>query len=151
MIPKKILLCTDFSENSVPARICALEYAKTFGSKLIILHVVNSRLVGYPSFEEKIPVDMALLMQNIEEGVKEELDLLTNDSRMQIEDVEAHYRIGAPADELVRFAQEEAVDLIVMGTHGWSGLKHLILGSTAENVVRTAHCPVLTVRAPGEK
>ena len=147
MIPKKILLCTDFSENSVPARICAVEYAKTFGAQLIIFHVVNSRLVGYPDFEAKIPVDMALLMQNIEEGVREELDLLSNDSRLQLEDVEAQYRTGAPAEEIVKFAEESSVDLIVMGTHGWSGLKHLILGSTAENVVRTAHCPVMTVRA----
>ncbi len=47
MIPKTILLCTDFSENSVPARICATEYAKAFKAKLMILHIVNSRLVGY--------------------------------------------------------------------------------------------------------
>jgi len=150
MIPKKILLCTDFSENSVPARICAVEYAKTFGAKLIIFHVVNSRLIGYPDFESRIPVDMGLLMQNIEEGVREELDLLCNDSRLELVDVEAEYRTGAPAEEIVKFAEGASVDLIVMGTHGWSGLKHIILGSTAENVVRTAHCPVMTVRSSRE-
>ncbi len=56
-------------------------------------------------------------------------------------------RIGIPANEIVRLVEEESIDLIVMGTHGWTGFKHLILGSTAENVVRTAKCPVLTVKS----
>jgi universal stress protein A len=150
MLPRKILFCADFSENSVPARICAIEYAKAFRAGLVILHVVNSRLVGYPSFTDRLPVDMALLQKNIEEGVEEELDLLANDSRRDIEDVEAHFRTGAPVAEILRFADEEAIDLIVMGTHGWGPLKHLILGSTAENVVRTASCPVLTVKGSAE-
>ena len=146
MIPKTILLCTDFSENSVPARICAKAYAKAFEAKLTILHVVNSRLVGYPSFEDRVTVDMALLTTNIEAGVAEELELLANDCRLELPDVDAQFRSGAPAEEIVRFADENSTDLIIMGTHGWTGLKHLVLGSTAANVVRTANCPVLTVR-----
>jgi universal stress protein A len=147
MIPKTILLCTDFSENSVSARVCAIAYAKAFKAKLIILHVVNSRLVGYPSFEDRVTVDMALLRTNIEAGVEEELELLANDCRLELSEVEARFTSGAPAEEIVRFADERSADLIVMGTHGWTGLKHLVLGSTAENVVRTANCPVLTVRS----
>jgi universal stress protein A len=144
---KKILVCTDFSENSVPARVLAIEFAKTFKAELILLHVVNSRLLGYPTFADRIPTDMALIQQNIEEGVTEELELLANDCKRDVPDVFAYSRSGAPAEEIVRFADEESVDLIVMGTHGWTGVRHLILGSTAENVVRTANCPVLTVRA----
>lgn len=147
MIPKTILLCTDFSENSVPARVCAITYAKAFAAKLIIFHVVNSRLVGYPSFEDRVTVDMALLKTNIEMGVQEELELLANDCRLELKEVDAQFRSGAPAEEIVQFADEQSADLIVMGTHGWTGLKHLVLGSTAENVVRSAHCPVLTVRS----
>jgi universal stress protein A len=150
MLPKKILVCTDFSENSVPARILAIEYAKAFKAELILLHVVNSRLLGYPTFADRIPVDMALVQQNIEEGVTEELELLLNDSRRDLSDITAYSRSGAPAEEIVHFADEESVDLIVMGTHGWTGVKHMILGSTAENVVRTANCPVLTVRRPSD-
>ena len=147
MTPKKILVCTDFSENFEPARQCAMAYAKAFKAELIFLHVVNSRLLGYPTFEDRIPVDMALLQQNIEEGVDQELEALVNRSKVELEQVQAFFRTGAPAEEIVRFANEQAVDLIVMGTHGWTGLRHLVLGSTAENVVRTASCPVLTVRS----
>jgi universal stress protein A len=147
MIPKKILVCTDFSENSVPARVLAIEFAKTFKAELVLLHVVNSRLLGYPTFADRIPVDMALVQQNIEEGVSEELELLANDCRREVEEVKTCSRSGAPAEEIVRCAEEESVGLIIMGTHGWTGVRHMILGSTAENVVRTAACPVLTVRA----
>ncbi len=147
MAPKKILVCTDFSENFEPARQCTIEYAKAFKAELIFLHVVNSRLLGYPTFEDRIPVDMALLQQNIEEGVDQELEALVKQSKAELGQVQAFFRTGAPAEEIVRFANEQAVDLIVMGTHGWTGLRHLVLGSTAENVVRTATCPVLTVRS----
>ena len=147
MIPKKICVCTDFSENSVPARILAIEYAKAFGADLAILHVVNSRLLGYPGFASRFPEEFSTVQNHIQAGVEEELELIGNDCRRQIEEVEVYSRTGSPADEIVRFAEEESVGLIVMGTHGWSGAKHLILGSTAENVVRHANCPVLTVRS----
>ena len=151
MIPKKILFCTDFSENSMPAKATAVEYAKVFKSALLIIHVVNSRLLGYPTFEDKIPVDMALLRTNIEEGVEQELDLIAKDCKRKVKRVKAFYRTGDPAEEIARAVVDESIDLVVMGTHGATGLRHLILGSTAENVVRTANCPVLTVRpAPKE-
>jgi len=147
MIPKKVLACTDFSENSVPARICAIEYAKAFGAELLILHVVNSRLLGYPTLANRVPVETALIHENIREGVEEELELLSNDCRRKVKKVSTHYRNGAPAVEIVRFAQEQSAGLIVMGTHGWTGVRHLVVGSVAENVVRMANCPVLTVRS----
>ncbi|MEW6348678.1 MAG: universal stress protein [Thermodesulfobacteriota bacterium] len=144
---KKIVFATDFSENSAPARDRAVEYAKTFGAELLILHVVNSRLLGYPSFVERVPVDLALIEQNIRQGVEQELDAMSEDLAKEVKHVTTYHRTGAPAEEIVRFADEYEVDLIVMGTHGWTGFKHLIVGSTAENVVRSSHCPVLTVRA----
>jgi nucleotide-binding universal stress UspA family protein len=147
MMPKKILACTDFSENSVPARICAVEYARAFRAELLILHVVNSRLLGYPTLANRVPVETALIQENIREGVEEELELLANDCGREVEKVSAHFRTGAPAEEIVRFAEEQSADLIVMGTHGWTGVRHLIVGSVAENVVRMANCPVLTVRS----
>lgn len=146
MIPKKILVCTDFSENSVPARVLAIEFARAFQAELLILHVVNTRFFGYPTFADRIPMDLALIQQNIEEGAAEELELLANDISREVENVRAFRRSGAPAEEIIKFAEEEGIGLIVMGTHGWTGVRHLILGSTAENVVRMANCPVLTVR-----
>jgi nucleotide-binding universal stress UspA family protein len=151
MIPKKILVCMDFSENSMPAQASAVEYAKAFKAELLILHVVNSRLLGYPTLEDRIPVDMGLLKKNIEEGVRQELDLIVKDCKSELKRVRAFFRTGAPAEEIARAVEEESVGLVIMGTHGWSGLKHLVLGSTAENVVRTANCPVLTVRSGSKK
>ena len=151
MIPKKILFCTDFSENSIPAKTSAVEYAKAFKSQLLILHVVNSRLFGYPTLEEKIPVDMGLIRRNIEEGVRQELDLIAKDCERKVKRVKVFFRTGAPAEEIARVVDEESIDLVVMGTHGATGLRHLILGSTAENVVRTANCPVLTVRSASKE
>jgi nucleotide-binding universal stress UspA family protein len=147
MIPKKILLCTDFSENSVPARILAVEYAKAFGAELAVLHVINSRLVGYPDFASRFPEEFTAVMDHIHDGVREELELIGNDCKHEIEKVKVYSRTGSPADEIVQFSKEQSADLIVMGTHGWTGARHLIVGSTAENVVRHAECPVLTVRS----
>ena len=147
MVPKKILVCTDFSENSVRARICAIEYASAFGAELLVLHVVNSRLLGYPSLADRVPVEAALIQDNIREAVDEELELIANNFKREVEAVTVYSRTGSPAEEIVQLAEEESVGLIVMGTHGWTGFRHLIVGSTAENVVRTASCPVLTVRS----
>lgn len=147
MIPNKILLCTDFSDNSSPALQEALDYAETFGAELCLLHVVNSSQVGYPSMEGDMPPDIRSTLESIQKSVAHALELLAEECRGRIETVRGHTLIGVPAYEIVRYAQEEGMSLIVMGTHGWTGFKHLILGSTAENVVRTAVCPVLTVRS----
>jgi len=146
MIPKKILLCTDFSDNSRPALEYAVAYAKTFGAELMVLHIINSSQIGYPSLEEGVPVDIRSALDSIQQSVSKALELVTKECS-EIHKVTTHSRVGSPAYEIVRFADENSAGLIVMGTHGWTGFKHLIMGSTAENVVRTAECPVLTVRS----
>ncbi len=150
MLPRKILFCTDFSDNSKPARKYAVDYAKTFNAELIIFHVINSSRIGYPSLEEGIPVDIRTALSDIQQSVERALDFVASECRKELAQVQTSVRIGTPAREIVRFAEEESVDLIVTGTHGWTGFKHLIMGSTAENVVRTARCPVLTVKSPWE-
>jgi len=64
-----------------------------------------------------------------------------------LKEVKTYSRVGVPAEEIVRLAAEEAIDLIVMGTHGWGGFRNMVLGSVAHNVLRTASCPVLVVRS----
>jgi universal stress protein A len=150
MVPKKILLCTDFSENSRPAREVAIDYAQAFGAGLAILHVVNSSRLGFPAFEMAVPVNVQEVLKAIEESVEKGFMALVEECKKRLSDVTTHSRIGVPANEIVRFAEEETVDLVVMGTHGWTGFRHLILGSTAENVVRTAKCPVLTVKSSSD-
>jgi universal stress protein A len=147
MTPKKVLFSTDFSENSAVARDCAIDYARVFAAELAILHVINSSQIGYPSLEESVPLDIRSALESIQYSVDKALDLIGTECRQSVQSVSTHCRIGTPAYEIVRFAREEQVELIVMGTHGWTGFKHLVMGSTAENVVRTAACPVLTVRS----
>lgn len=147
MIPKKILFATDFSENSTKARQCAVEYAGAFDSELWIIHVINSSTIGYPSLERGVPLDIRVALETIQESVDSALEMLSTECSKSVRKVLIGSRIGVPAYEIVRYAQENSIQLIVMGTHGWTGFKHLILGSTAENVVRTANCPVLTVRS----
>lgn len=147
MIPKKILICTDFSENSRPALQCAIEYAKAFGASLSILHVLNSSRLGYPAFEIGVPFDLQAVLKAIEESVSKAFEDLVSECKEEVGEVKTFSRMGVPANEIVRLADEESMELIIMGTHGWTGFKHLILGSTAENVVRSANCPVLTVKS----
>jgi universal stress protein A len=150
LIPKKILFCTDFSDNSLSARLLALEYARVFGAQLFVLHVVNSRLLGYPTFADRIPLEISVVQKTIEEGVSQELELIINDCRRDLENVSGHFKVGAPVDEILSFAKEQSVDLIILGTHGWTGVKHILLGSTAENILRTAQCAVLVVRSDSQ-
>ncbi len=150
MIPKNILLCTDFSENSRPAREIAVDYAQAFGARLTILHVVNSSRLGFPAFEMAVPVNVQEVLKALEESVEKGFATLVEECKKTLSNVATYSRIGVPANEIVRFAEEASVDLIIMGTHGWTGFKHLVLGSTAENVVRTANCPVLTVKSSSE-
>lgn len=151
MVPKKMLFCTDFSENTLPARQAAVEYAEAFGAELLILHVINSSQIGYPSLEDRVPVDIRETLEKIQESVDKALKLIVAEcSKTLGRVVSSSSRIGIPAHEIVRFADKESVDLIVMGTHGWTGFRHFIMGSTAENVVRTSNRPVLTVKSSGD-
>jgi universal stress protein A len=148
VIPRKILFCTDFSENSDPPRRLAAEYAKVFHADLAIVHVVES-WAGFPTYEFRVPVDLHELAVSIQESVQTDLDEMAKEFALVVPEVTTHCKIGAPAQEIVKLARDLAVDLIIMGTHGWTGFKHLLLGSVAENVLRLANCPVLVVKSPG--
>jgi universal stress protein A len=146
MTPKKILLCTDFSENSLPAQNLALEYGKAFGAEIVLLHVIDS-WAGFPVYAENVPVDVREVVQNLDESAKANLDSVAVRCKDVLDKITTHSTVGVPAEEIVRTAQSEAADLIIMGTHGWTGFKHMLLGSVAEKVLRMAHCPVLVVRS----
>ncbi len=148
MIPKKVLFCTDFSEFSRHAGRVATEYAAAFGAELMLLHVIDSPKIGYPSMEQPIPGEIRESLDKIRGSADKALRLLAEESGKEVDRVETHCRVGVPSKEIVRFAQKHSVELIVMGTHGLSGFRHLIMGSTAESVTRAAECPVLTVKSP---
>ncbi len=149
MVPKKILCCTDFSENSQPAVRTAVDYANAFGSSLIIAHIVDS-WAGFPVYAEGMPVDVRTVVQDLENTARDQLETMEGELTDKIDSAGTLVRVGIPAEEIIRAAAEESADLIVMGTHGWTGLRHILLGSVAERVLRGAGCPVLIVRSAPE-
>ena len=133
---KEILVPTDFSDCSRKALIYAIPFAKQFDATITVVHVA-------PYFIQSpgIVVDDTQLLEDSRKGldnVVRELSSLTK--------ARAVFRMGNTASEIVAVAQETRADLIIISTHGNSGLMHLFLGSTAEKVVRHAPCPVLVVR-----
>lgn len=144
----RILLPTDFSENSNVALKYACAFAEKFSSELHLLHVVQDlvAMVPEPGLAFPPPGDY---MNELKASAEQALVRLPGDDCGKVGAVVREVRQGPPFVEIIRYAREREIDLIVMGTHGHSGLAHMFLGSVAERVVRKAPCPVLTVR-PGE-
>jgi nucleotide-binding universal stress UspA family protein len=141
MLPiQTILHPTDFSDRSGNAFQLACALTRDYGARLVVLHVSVPPTVVYG--EGILPPDPEVLRQE----AKEQLDRLQAPQA----DVRAERRLeeGDPATEVLRVAQEIGANLIVMGTHGRTGLGRLLMGSVAEQVVRKATCPVLTVTTP---
>jgi universal stress protein A len=138
---KNILAPTDLSEPSKSAIKTAVALARMCGAKLTLLHVVQMPVCC--SFDA--PPDM----NEITDQARESLNDLARTFPPDVS-VEKIVRLGScePAAEIVEKANDISADLIVIATHGYSGLKRVLLGSTAERVVRHAQCPVLIVRRP---
>jgi universal stress protein A len=145
MIPKKILFCTDFSENSRPAWELAKNYANAFGAQLLILHVVD--FPGYVDWAERLHE----ILEATERSADERLQMMKKECADLVTDVKTFWRTGVTPREIVALAEEESADLIVVGTHGRTGVKHLVMGSVARSVLKTAHRPMLIVEAPSGK
>ena len=143
---KKILFATDFSEGSSSALPYAVDIAKRYGAKLYFVHVIYD--VATTSGWYVPHVSMDELYKDMEKNAKAELEKSFIEEMRGFKDVEHVVLKGTPYEELARFAEENKVDLIVIGTHGRKGLDRMLFGSTAEQVVRHAPCPVLTVRLP---
>ncbi|MEE8450068.1 MAG: universal stress protein [Thermodesulfobacteriota bacterium] len=148
--PERILATTDFSESAQIGLRLAGSLAGSFGAKLFLLNVIPEKELEYISEAEfpKKPVDIIAneqkerLVQHFEEVLKPE-------ERERVK-LQPRVRFGEPAKEIIKISEELEADLVVMATHGRTGLRHLLAGSVAEEVVRNAACPVLTIR-PREK
>jgi nucleotide-binding universal stress UspA family protein len=141
---KRILVPIDFSECSLHALDYALALAAEFHSQVILLHVVEPTV--YPeNFAGLSPV-AENTNQNLVEAGRERLDQVNRRKVAGRVSTECLVRIGHAHSEITDTAQAMGADLIIIATHGYTGLKHVILGSTTEKVVRHAACPVLTVR-----
>jgi nucleotide-binding universal stress UspA family protein len=145
---RHILAPTDFSDYSKKVLSDALELARTFGAKLSLLHVVEPS----PYLGEFTPPTMgADLLSDLERQASDELARMLPEAQNAQIEVTRSVVIGSPFRKIIETAEAEHVDLIVMATHGRTGLSHLLIGSVTERVVRTAPCPVLTIRPRAEQ
>jgi nucleotide-binding universal stress UspA family protein len=136
---KRILVPIDFGEASDAALVYGRNLASTFGADLHVMHVMENLFLR----------PMANNPAAIEAGIANRLaEHITDDDRKKLHAVVVLRKSDTPAEEIVRYAEQEDIDLVVMGTHGRVNVAHFIMGSVAEKVVRAAACPVLTVRHP---
>lgn len=135
-----ILHPTDFSERSEHALQLASALARDYGARLVVLHVATPPTIVYG--EGILPPEPEILFQEARDHLNR---LEVSDAKIR---AERRFEVGDPATEVLRVAQEINANLIVMGTHGRTGLGRLLMGSVAEQVVRRASCPVLTVKTP---
>jgi nucleotide-binding universal stress UspA family protein len=145
---RHILAPVDFSDYSKRAVEMARDLAKAFGAKLSLLHVIEPP--PYP-IEGYAPAGVeAALMDELERQATQELAQLLPAAETAGVEVARHVVIGSPYRKIIETAEAERVDFIVMATAGRTGVSRLVMGSVAERVVRTAPCPVLTIRPQGE-
>ena len=144
---KTLLVPVDFSSFSDKALDYAVAFAEQFGAAIVLLHVVEPMV--YPENYMTIPT----VTDDINSSLIEAADRKLLEKRQRIQGrqvaVRVLTRLGRPYMEIADAARELGVDLIILATHGHTGLKHVLLGSTAERVVRHAHCPVYVVRSFG--
>ncbi len=146
---KRILFPTDFSEGSSHALDYALDMAKRYGAKLYLIHVLYDLgkaagwYVPHPSMDE--------MYRDIEKSAEKELDRFGLEELRKLKGIERIVLKGVPHAEIVKFAKDNNIDLIIMGTYGRKGMGRILFGSTAAQVVRYAPCPVFAVRLPAYK
>lgn len=144
---KKIVLATDFSETSAAAREMALNMRDNLAAELDVVHAFDP-----VSFEMPAPY---YFMPGADNWLRDRLDNLREQGKKGLEDhcremgvKRFHFLEGNPGEEIVKHAENDGADLIIVGTHGHTGLNRLLLGSVAEYIVRHAEVPVLTVKPP---
>ena len=144
---KNILVATDFGEASDAALAYGRELARTFKATLHVLHVADDvyMRLGGDAYVAVLPD----LQKDIEQAAQRQLnELVVDNDPAPITVKKVVVTSAATAACVVQYAQEAAIDLIIVGTHGRGAVAHLLMGSVAERIVRTAPCPVLTVRHP---
>lgn len=146
---KKIAYCTDFSDHANEAFRTAQDLAERYDATLHIVHVMGTFSV--PMDGSFIPVEPDITFfekasQAAQASIEEHYLSKLDNKRPHF----VHLLSGYPATEIVELAKKEKIDLIVMGSHGLTGVAHVFFGSTADRVVRRAPCSVMTVRPKGE-
>lgn len=146
---QRILLPTDFSANSVIATEYACELAEKFNAEIHLLHTLEFHHIATPDFGMglALPAFVEESKAAAEKALNNVLDPQWTAGRKVVQSIVE----GSPVKEIVGYARSQDIDLIVISTHGRTGLAHVLMGSVAENIVRSAPCPVLTVRPEGHQ
>jgi nucleotide-binding universal stress UspA family protein len=144
----RILYPTDFSELSTYALRYALSFSEAYKAKLHCLHVVDEAYQYWAAMgPDGVPLGPAT--EDVMESAEKEMEDFAAENLTGINvEVVKKVIIGRPFMEIIRYARAQDMDLIVLATHGRTGLSHVLLGSVAERVVRKAPCPVLSIRHP---
>jgi len=138
-----LLVPHDFSDDAAAALEAAVELARRLGAQLHLLHVYQQPVDVLSPYGVAVPPNVGPELRAAAQSRLQKIAARISDLR-----VELHVAEGPPALVIAEQAQTLGVDLVVMGTHGRTGLRHLLLGSVAERTMRSAPCPVLTVKAP---
>jgi universal stress protein A len=142
---RKILVPVDFSLTSLQALGTAIDLARRFGAQLVVLHVFEPFYYGSPPGFVPRPAKLSGLISRQRSGAKMQLERLGHRLRQRRVKPRTLFKTGAPYEVIVRAAKQQRADLLVIATHGRSGLSRLLIGSVAERIVRAASCPVLTI------
>lgn len=148
---KQILLPTDFSEHSAAATKYACALVELFGAELHLMHVVEQIASTIPEAVVEMASAIENYLENAEAKALGKLTHVLEPGWEKGKKVTLATRLGSPLLNIIEYAKEHQSDLIVMGTHGRTGLSHVLIGSVAERVVRMAPCPVLTVHPQGHQ
>lgn len=145
---KTILFPTDFSQGARAAMDYAISLAQDYEAKLVLLYVIQDISIA----EWYIPSSISVtdLVEDMQKSAWKEMEKWNAEVAAKVKDVEQMVIRGVPFVEIIKAAKNKNADMIVIGTHGRTGIDHMLFGSTAEKVVRKAPCPVLTVRIAGK-
>ncbi len=141
---RKILVATDFSPHAARALEHAVGWARALGATIDVFHVYEAPLVELTPYHLAIPLRV---LEGVRDAARERLEELREKGTAEGVEIAVHLREGNSAEGIAAAAREIGADLIVMGTRGNTGLKHVLLGSVAERTIRLAPCPVLTLHA----
>ena len=142
----RILMATDFSDYSNEAMEYAVYLARGFGADLYLLHVFELPFFSHTGVSPGVRPEVHQLIMEAKQEAQEKLNKLAEEVRHQVAKAHPIFKEGTPFLEILKTAGEVPADLIVLGTHGRTGLAHVLMGSVAERVVRKAACPVFSVR-----
>ena len=151
MLPVKKIICpTDFSEPSYEALKTAVEMADHFSAELVVVHVVTP-IPFIPIHDDPSSFNLPVYEKEMETSAQKSLAQVFKEKIPKSLNCRTLVMQGDPAPQVVRLADDEAADIIVIATHGLTGWRKFMFGSVTEKVIRLANCPVLSIRVPSSE